>query len=347
MRYFVQQLGSEQKLEEYLGKSIIQIKADYKDDVRNMLLSQSMQSKITSGVTVTPADVRSYYNAIPPDSLPLINSEVEVGQIVKMPPVSKEEKKNVKDKLNKIRDRIINGEDFATLAVLYSEDGSAKDGGELGFRGRDELVPEFSSVAFELKGSEISKIVESPYGYHIIQLIERRGELINVRHILMSPKNSSADILKAQQFLDSVYTLLKTDSMTFSNAAAKFSDDAESKYNGGLIVNPQTGTNRFETSELDPTTFFTIDKLKPGQYSQPVKFQGRDGKPAYRLLYLKTRTEPHRANLKEDYQQIQNVALAQKQAKVLGDWVKKKKATTYIKLDDEFKSCGFQYQWVN
>lgn len=347
MKYFISQLGSEQKLEEYLGKSIIQIKADYQDDIKNILLAQTVQSKITSGVTVTPAEVRDYFKSIPPDSLPYINSEVEIGQIVKMPPVSEEEKKNVKEKLEKIRERVVAGEDFATLAILYSEDpGSARNGGELGFVDRGDLVAEFSAAAFNLKGKEVSKVIESPFGYHIIQLIERRGEQINVRHILMSPKTSYSDLAKAQSYLDSIHQLIKTvDTLDFAEAAVRFSDDAETKNNGGLMINPQTGTTRFETQELDPTLFFTIDKLKVGEISQPVKMSTRDGKQAYRLLYLKTRTEPHQANLKDDYQKVQNVALSQKQAKVLGTWVSKKRSSTYIKMDDEFKACQFDYKW--
>lgn len=347
MRYFIAQLGSEQKLEEYLGKSIIQIKADYKDDVREMLLAQSMQQKITSGLSVSPAEVKEFYNSIPKDSLPLISSEVEIGQIVKTPPVSDSEKKSVRDKLEKIRERILGGEDFATLAVLYSEDpGSAKQGGELGFVDRSELVPEFSAVAFNLKGSEVSKIVESPYGYHIIQLIERRGEQINVRHILLAPKTLYSDLAKAESFLDSVNNLIKTiDTLTFAKAAEKFSDDTDTKFNGGLMVNPQTGSTRFTTEELEQTLFFTIDKLKVGEVSTPVKFQTRDGKAAYRLIYLKTRTEPHKANLKEDYQSLQAAALSKKQAKTISDWIRKKKMSTYVKVDQSFNNCKFQHNW--
>lgn len=347
MRYFIAQLGSEEKLEEYLGKSIIQIKADYKDDVKEMLLAQSMQQKITSGMSVSPAEVKEFYNSIPKDSLPLISSEVEIGQIVKTPPVSESEKKAVREKLEKIRERILKGEDFATMAVLYSEDpGSAKLGGELGFVDRADLVPEFSAVAFNLKGSEVSKIVESPYGFHIIQLIERRGEQINVRHILITPKTLYSDLSKAEAFLDSVHKLILTrDTMTFAKAAAKFSDDADTKFNGGLLVNPQSGSTRFTTEELDQTLFFTIDKLKVGEISSPVKFQTREGKQAYRLIYLKTRTEPHKANLKEDYQSLQGAALQKKQSKAMSDWIRKKKLSTYVKVDQSFNNCKFQYNW--
>lgn len=346
MRYFISQLGSEQKLEEYLGKSIVQIKAEYQDDIREMLLAQQMQQKITSGITVSPAEVKDFYNSIPADSLPVINSEIEYGQIVKQPPVSEEEKKAVKDKLEKIRERIINGEDFATLAVLYSEDpGSSRNGGELGFVDRNDLVPEFSSVAFNLKPGEISKVVESPYGYHILQLIERRGEQINVRHILLAPKTSSTDLLKAEASLDSVYRILIADTIKFQAAALRYSQDEETKNNGGMVVNPQSGSTRFTTEEIDGTLFFTIDKLKVGEFSKPVKFQTRDGKTGYRIIWLKTRTEPHKANLKEDYQTLQGAALQRKQSKQIADWVRKKKLTTYVKVDPSYQKCGFQFNW--
>ena len=344
--YFIKQIGSSEKLEEYYGKSITQIKEDFRGDIKNLMLAKTMQGKITGDIKVTPADVRAYFNSIPSDSLPLLNSEVEVGQITKKPPIDEKEKVRIKEKLNDLRERIVKGEDFATLAILYSEDpGSAKAGGELGLLGRVELVPEFAAEAFNLKGKEVSKIVESQFGFHIIQLIERKGEMINVRHILLTPKTSGADLYKAQQFLDSVHQLIGKDSVTFADAAFKFSDDVDSKNNGGLISNPQTGSSKFETAELDQTIFFTIDKMKVGDVSEPVIMQSADGKKAYRLLYLKSRSEPHRANMKDDYQRVQNIALSLKQNKVIDAWIKSKLATTYVKLDDGYKACAFKHQW--
>ncbi len=347
IQYFTKQIGSEQKLEEYYGKSISQIKEDFRSDIKKLLLAKSMQGKITSDIKVTPADVRAYFTSIPADSLPLLNSEVEVGQITRKPPIDEKEKTRVKDKLNEMRERIVKGEDFATLAVLYSEDpGSARLGGELGLLNRNELVPEFAAEAFTLKGKEVSKIVESPFGYHIVQLIDRKGELINVRHILLVPKTSSADLIKAQAFCDSVHQLILKDTLSFSDAALKYSDDSESKNNGGIIPNPQTGSSKFETSELDQTTFFTIDKLKVGEISEPVIMQTPDGKKAYRLLYLKSRSEPHRANMKDDYQRVQNIALSLKQSKVIDNWIKNKLKTTFVKIDEEYKTCNFKHDWL-
>ena len=347
IQYFIKQIGSEQKLEEYYGKNISRIKDDFRGDIRKLLLAKSMQARITNDLKVTPADVRSYFNSIPVDSLPLLNSEVEVGQITRKPPINDAEKARVKEKLNELRERIVKGEDFSTLAVLYSEDpGSARLGGELGLLNRNELVPEFAAEAFTLKGKEVSKIVESPFGFHIIQLIDRKGELINVRHILLVPKTSATDLYKAQLFCDSVNQLLKKDSLNFADAAFKFRDDAESKNNGGIIPNPQTGSSKFETSELDQTIFFTIDKLKVGEISEPVLMTTSDGKKAYRLLYLKSRSEPHRANLKDDYQRVQNIALSLKQTKVIDAWIKNKLKTTFVKLDEEYKSCLFKHEWL-
>lgn len=346
IRYFVAQIGSVQKLEEYYGKSITQIKNDFKTDVRKLLLARTMKGKITADIKVTPSDVRTYFNSIPVDSLPYINSEVEVAQITKTPPISDAEKKYVKEKLEKLRDRIMRGEDFATLAVLYSEDpGSAKNSGELGFVKRNELVPEFAAEAFTLKGKEVSRVVETQFGFHIIQLIERRGDEANVRHILLTPKTNSSDLIKAQQQIDSIRALIVSGKYTFAEAAAKFSDDKETKYNQGLMINPETGTTRFEMDELDPQLFFIIDKMPVNDVSEPVKLLGTDNKASYRIVQLKTRSTPHKANLKDDYQRVQQIALVQKQNKAVDDWIKKKVNTTYIRLDDDLTTCKFTHSW--
>jgi peptidyl-prolyl cis-trans isomerase SurA len=348
IRYFAQQLGSEQKLEEYYNKTIAQIKDEFRDKIKEQLLIQTMQNKVSGNITISPSEVRNYYRSLHPDSIPFINSEVEIARIMKSPPISEEEKKQTRERLEKLRERILAGADFAAMAALYSEDpGSAAKGGELGFMGRGMLVPEYEAVAFELKPGEVSRIVETPFGYHIIQLIERLGEQFNTRHILMVPKTNPSDLLKAQQSLDSVYQLLKTDkTLTFEKAAEKFSDDAETKYNGGLLVNPATGTTRFEINELDRQLFFAIDKLAIGEFTKPLLYQTPNGKKAYQILYLKTRTEPHKANLKDDYQRLQNAALQQKQAKAINDWINKKKKSTYIQIDESYKNCIFKNNWL-
>ncbi len=348
MRYYIQQIGSEQKLEEYMGKSIAELKEEYKGDIRKMLMARTVQQKITAEIKVSPGDARNYFNSIPTDSLPRINAQYEIQQIVKHPPVGEKEKKYLKEKIEKIRERIVNGEDFGALAVLYSEDiESAKRSGELGLVARTDLVSEFSAAAFALKGKEISSVVETQFGYHILQLVERRGEMINVRHILMIPKLSSADMQKSQMQLDSIYKQISDKTITFEEAAEKFSDDEGGKTSGGLIINPQSGTSNFEVEELDPSTFFVIDKLKVGEVSQPTKLPNPDGKQSYKLLKLKSRSTPHVANLREDYQRISNIALQLKQNKAINDWIIKKRKNVYVKLDEEFLACKFKHVWVD
>lgn len=348
MRYYVAQVGSEEKLEEYYGKSIAQLKEDFKEDVREMLLARQVQQGITADIKVTPSEVRTMFNSFSVDSLPLLNAEMEIAQIVKKIEVNEDEKNIVREKIRKIRDRIVDGEDFATLAVLYSEDTeSAKRGGELGFVGRNDLVPEFAAEAFNLKGKEISRIVESQFGFHIIQLIKRRGEMINVRHILVSPKFSSTDIKKAQLELDSIRNQIVSGKITFEEAAIKFSDDSETKLNGGLLINPATGTTKFDVAEIEPGLFFILDKLKLGEISDVTKQAGSDNKPAFKLLKIKSKSEPHRANLKDDYQRLQNIALQQKQAKAVNTWINKKRKQSYIKITEEYMGCQFRNTWFD
>jgi peptidyl-prolyl cis-trans isomerase SurA len=343
IRFFVLQIGSEKKLEEYYGKSINSIKDEFRTSIKNQLLTQQMQQKISGNVTVTPAEVKAFFNRFPIDSLPFVNAEVEIGQIVIEPTISKEAKAAAKEKLNTLRERILKGENFSTLAILYSEDpGSARKGGELGLVPRGTFVPEFEAAAYNLKQGEVSKIIETEFGYHILQLIERRGEQINVRHILITPKLDGSDLLRAKNKIDSVYAILKADTLSFAEVAMRYSDDKATKDNGGLIINPQTNTTRFEMNQIDPSLFFVIDKLKVGEYSEPQIFQTQGGKQAYRILYLKTRTEPHRANLKDDYQRLQEAALAFKQNEITRKWISKKLQTTYLRIIPEYTTCNFE-----
>jgi len=345
--YYAEQMGGEEQLEKYLNQTITEFKAEMHDNMENALLQQNMETKITENVKVTPSEVKAFFNNLTADSIPTVSSVVEVGQIVIMPKVSDAEKEKAKTKLTGIRDRILKGEDFSTMAVLYSEDeATSTKGGELGLTARGVFDPEFEAAAFKLKAGEVSPVILSEYGYHIIQLIERRGETINVRHILIKTKVATEDLLKAKQKLDTIYNLIKADSLSFEKAALKYSDDP-SKTNGGLLVNTATGTSKFEPDELDATVFFVVDKMKVGDISQPVPMKTDDDKQAYRILYLKSRTEPHRANMKDDYDYIQNAALKLKQNKAIDEWIKKKAAKTYIHIDDEYKKCKLNYQWFN
>ncbi len=346
IRYFVAQIGSVEELETYLGKSIAQIKDDFREKIRDQLLIQQMQSKIAGDIKVSPADVKTFYNSIPKDSLPFVESEIQVAQIVRKPPVNSAEKERVFKEISDIRQRIIDGKSFASMAAFYSEDvGSAAKGGELGFVSRGDLVPEFEAAAFQLKGKEISPVIESMYGYHIIQLIERRGELINVRHILMAPKASPDDLEKARIKLDSISQQIRLGNISFEDAAQRYSDDADSKNNGGLMVNSATGSTFFEISQLDQSLFFVIDKLKVGEMSEPVVIRSGEKKEAYRIAMLRSRTEPHIANLEEDYQRILSAAENEKREQKVRDWIARKRKSFFVKINPDYTWCTFINDW--
>ena len=352
LHYFIQQFGSEERFVAFYGKSVEEFKVDLRDNVRDLLLSQQMQGKITADMNVTPNDVKVYFSSIPADSVPLINSEVEVGQIVKKPAITADAKKEAKDKITNIRTRIVKGEaSFAALAALYSEDpGSANKGGLYEHIQRGQFVPEWDAQAFKIKPGEVSEVFETMYGFFIIQLIERRGDEVDARSLLIAPKVEPQDLLRAKMSLDTIFTKLAMDTTTFNDMAAKYSDDEESKNSGGLLVNPQNGASRFQMDELgqwDQNVAFAIDKLKIGEYTKPIPFQTKDGKQAYRILYLKTRIAPHKANLKDDYQKIQAIALAKKQEKAIQAWIKKKLVGTYVHITDDYKNCPYSNKWIN
>ncbi|MDP1745150.1 MAG: peptidylprolyl isomerase [Bacteroidota bacterium] len=352
IQYYIQQFGSEERFIAFYGKSVEDFKIDLKDNVRDLLLAQQMQSKITGDVTVTPNDVRTYYKSIPEDSIPFINAEVEVGQIVKKPQTTPEAKKEAKQKIEDIRQRIMKGDSqFPAMAALYSEDpGSASKGGLYEHIQRGQFVPEWDAWAFKLKPNEISEVFETVYGYFIIQLIERRGDEVDARSLLIAPKIEPGDLLKAKQSLDTIYTKISADTISFSEVAAKYSDDEETKNSGGLMVNPMNGATRFQMDEIgqiDQTVAFAIDKLKVGEFTKPMPMTSRDGKQAYRIVYLKTRTSPHRANLADDYQKIQAVALSKKQQEAIQTWIKKKSVNTFVRINDDYKNCTFNNKWIN
>lgn len=351
LRYFISILGSEERLEEEYDKSIVEIREEFHDLVKDQLMIQQMQAKITDGVEITPAEVKAFFHAIPKDSLPFISAEAEIGQIVKEPPVSEEEKTRVKAELEALRQRVLKGESFGTLAYLYSEDpGSARQNGELDFLSRGQLVPEFAAVAFNLAPGEISEIVETEYGFHIIQGIARRGETVNVRHILKIPKVSGDDLVKSKRFLEKLSKdIITFDTLSFERAAGRYSDDKDTKNSRGMLVNPADGTTRFQLDQLgqiDPSLFFVVDKLEVGQTSDPVVMQKPDGSRAYRLVKLVSVTEPHRANLGQDYQRIHDLALSEKRGKAIREWIGQKIGNAYIRIDPDFSKCTFENTWV-
>lgn len=352
MKYYIAQFGSEEKFVAFYGKSIDDYKLELKDDVRDLLLEQQMQSKITGDMSVTPNEVKEYFKSIPDDSIPFINAELEVGQILKKPTISVEAKKEAKDKIEAIRQRLLSGSTtFAAMAGLYSMDpGSASKGGVYEHIQRGQFVPEWDAWAFKLKPNEISEVFETVYGYFIIQLIERRGDEVDARSLLISPAVDASDMYKAKMALDTTYSRLLADTATFADIAARYSDDDDSKNSGGLIINPYTGSTRFQMDELgqmDQTIAFSVDKLKIGEFTKPAPATTSDGKQAYRILYLKNRTLPHKANLVDDYQSIQAAAMARKQKEIIQTWVKKKSADTYVHLADDFKDCTFNNKWIN
>lgn len=345
IRYFVSQFGSQEKMEKFYGKTVPEIKDEFRSIIKEQMMAEEVQQKIIENIKVTPSEVRAFYKNVLGDSIPVIPGEFEVGQIVKKPPVSSTELNAVRDRLRAYRTRILAGERFETFAALYSEDqGSATRGGELGFYRRGELYPEFEAVAFRLEKGELSDIVKTKAGYHIIQMIERRGETINVRHILLRPKPSPVELEQARNFLDSLAREIRAGNLTFEEAL-KHSDDP-GKMHGGLIINPYTGTPRHEAEHLDPNVFFVVDKLKPGEISNAVPFLDEEGYSAFRLLYLKERVAPHNANLNDDYDRIKNWALENKQHQAIVEWTKEKTKKTYISIAERYRNCNFETRWI-
>lgn len=345
IRYFISQLGSQENLEKYYKKDMAEIKEELRRMRRDQMLQEQVQQSILANVEVTPAEVRKCYHDLPNDSIPMVNSKYEIAHLVKKPPITLDEKLEVKDRLYKMRKRILDGERFSTLALLYSEDpGSAKKGGELGFHGRGEFAPEFEAAAFNLRDGEISEVVETEFGFHIIQMIERRGEFINVRHILLTVKVSPEALQTAYDELDSIATLIHNDSLTFDEAVRQFSDEKD-KISGGLLVNPNDGSTLFDASELDQQVSVAVNRMKVGEISAPVPMKTSDNKDAYRLLYLKRKTAPHKANLKDDYTLIRDWALQKKREDIINKWIANKSQKAYIRVIDDFKDCDFMFDW--
>ncbi len=351
MAYFISQFGSEEKLEKYYGKRTNVLKDELRSEVQEQMLANKMEGKISGeSVKLTPSEVRLFYNSIPEDSLPLFDSEVELQQLVRKPSFSAEAKKEAKDLLESYRERVVSGQSsMSTLARLYSEDpGSAKDGGFYANVARGVMDPTFEGVAFRLKKGEISQVFETVYGYHFIELVQRKGELLDLRHILVMPKMSNADFFNCKKQLDSIYTEIKEGRISFEDAVRKYSDDADTKQNGGLMINPQSASTRFDNetlSQIDPKLIVTLNSMSIGDICTPVQFMSHDGKPGFRILKLKNRIDPHKANIKDDYQRLMLMATAHKKQEDVRNWVRVHSKNTYIRLDPGFE-CQFQNDWV-
>ena len=351
INYYVGMLGSEEKFEAFYGKRISVFKEELRDDVKDQMMAQKMQQKVTGDVKLTPSEVRNYFGTLDVDSFPLINSELEIAHIVKKPPVTDEAKAEVRSQLEKYRQRVLNGESMSVICALYSEDpGSARNGGRYEAVMRGTMVPEFEAVAFRLKPGEVSEIFQTTYGLHFIQLISRKGEVLDLRHILMSPKISQLDVYKAKQQLDSIRNLIMEGHISFSDAALKFSDDADTRQNGGALVNPNTASTKWQLEELgqmDQNLVFMFEnQMKVGDVSPVIQYVGTDAKQAWRIIYLKSRSEPHKINFKDDYTKLLSMATFDRQKSLITAWIGKKSKTTYIKLNDEFNSCKLEYKWT-
>jgi peptidyl-prolyl cis-trans isomerase SurA len=327
-------------LEELYGKTLEQVKLELREQVREQMIVSKMEDEMTKGVAVTPSEVKRFFAKIPKDSLPYISASVEVAQIVRIAKVSEAQKSITRGELMDIRKRILAGEDFAELARKYSDDPSViQNGGEMGWSGRGRMVPEYEAMAFKLKPNEISMPFSSPFGMHIMQLIERRGSEYNSRHVLISPKPSVQDLQNATRYLDSIRLLVVHDSIKFQKAAKEFSDDVPTKGNGGFFSDRDGGT-RLTVDELDPIIFFKLDSMTVGEISKPIAYRTDDGKDAVRILFYKGRIAPHEASLEQDWTKIQAATLAEKKDKILQKWFQKARTDVFINIDPTYDNCG-------
>ena len=344
--YYYQFVDSPEELERHFKKSIYEIRDDLRKDLHDQILAQKMQQKITEDIKITPSEVRSFFNRMHKDSIPLINGQAEVAQIVMYPPYSEEAISEVRQNLLNLRREIIEGKSFRTLAVLYSECPSSVEGGDLGFKSRGELDPEFVKAAWALKNrNDVSRIVESKFGFHIIQLIERRGDQVRCRHILMTPKPNPEAITTVTNRLDTLVQLIRKEEINWNAAAFRYSQDEKTRFNGGLMINPNERSslfqsNSFEMTEFEKADYEVIKKLKIGEISEPYESRDEKNRPVYKVIKLINQTDPHRASLKTDYSFLQDLALNEKMFNVIREWVDEKIETSYIYIDDSFKRCG-------
>ena len=346
-------MNNDRKLfQEVYGQTVSEMREQVKDDMQRKLLGDKMQAEIMKNVDITPAEVLEFYNRIPKDSLPYFNAEVELAELVIYPQINEEERAKALEKINKVKDLLKAGEDFATLARKYSDDGSARDGGDLGWTTRGSFVPEFEATAFQLEVNETSDVIETEFGYHILQLLERRGNSIHTRHILVRPRITDADLQKTVNKLDSIKMLIAADSLSFPDAVHRFGDKRVQSYsNNGRMINPKTTNTFFETADVDSEIFFSIDTLKVWDITPPIEYRTPLGDYSYKIVQLQGRTTPHKANLKQDYSRIQDAAKESKRNVAFSDWVDKHIPNTYIVIDPQYKDCPnidkWQAKWMS
>lgn len=352
VEYWIQQAGSREKLEEYKKQSISQIRNELHDIVHDQMTTQKMREKLVENIKVTPGEVRRYFKDMPQDSIPFVPTEVEVQIITQTPRIEQEEINRVKDELRSFTDRINKGEtSFSTLARLYSEDpGSARSGGEIDYAGRTTFDPAFANVAFNLTDpKKVSKIVESEFGFHIIQLIDKRGDKIKVRHILLKPRISDKAVSSSLARLDSIRTDITKGLFTFEEGATVISDDKDTRNNHGLMSNimGSARTSKFRMQDLPPEVARVVDTMKVGEISAPFSMINDRGKTVCAIVKLKNRVDGHKATITEDFQVMKDLVLGKRREEKLHEWVADKIKTTYVRINDRYKDCKFEYQgWI-
>lgn len=351
MNFFIRQIGSREKLEEYYRKTYTEIKEEMRQTIADQSLVQQVQQSLVQNIQVTPSDVRKYYNTLSEDSIPTIPAQVEVQIITIEPPIPDDVIEATKNRLREFADRVKSGEaDFSMLARLYSDDTeSAKQGGELGFAGRGTFVPEFANAAFALtEPGNISRVIETEFGFHIIQLIERRDDRVNCRHILLRPKITSDIKIKTLTTLDSIATDIRTDKLTFDAAASLMSSDKDTKMNNGLMTNQNSGSSKFEYQDLPSEIAKLVYTMKPGELSEPFSmFSQKLGREVFAIVKLKNYIPTHKANLTDDFQTLKTMCESQLREKTIKEWLKKKILDTYIYISPEWRDCDFEFkEWI-
>lgn len=348
LQNYINQLGGEDQLENYFNKNIFEIKDEMYTPIKNSLIVQKSKYEITSSIKITPTEVYSYFQTFNYDSLPIINQKVMVAQILKFPPPTIQSIEETKNKLEKLKERVVNGESFATLAILYSEDpGSSRNGGLYTSIRRGMFVREFESVMFSLEEGEISNVFQTEYGYHILRLEKRKRDNVDIRHILMSPKISPIDLNNTRDLMSDIRDSLILNKISFSEASKNNSDDLDTKYNGGKLINLSSGDSFFELHELENSIKLEIEKLNENEITQPLYVKLDNGKEAYRLFKLIKRINSHKANLKDDYKKISQMALEKKKNDIISKWIEDEIKKTHIYIDNKFKSFNLQYNWLN
>ncbi len=348
MAMYISYMGSEKAVEEYFKKPITTIKSEMQEGIRNQLLSQQMRQQIVKDVTVTPSEVRHHFKTLSEDEIPTMPTQYEYAQITFQPKVALEEQNRVKARLRELKKRIENGSSFATMAVLYSEGPSAKEGGVIGYLGRGQLDPAYASVAFNLKPGKVSNVVKSSFGYHIIQFVDKKGEKINTRHILMKPKVSVEAKEEAIERLDSMANMIRKDEISYEQAAMMFSFDKNTRNNGGVAINANTMSSKFSVEDLDGDISKILTKMELNEISKPFEtIDPETQQSIYKIIKLLKKVDSHKADLQNDYQKLSDMYLVSKKERVLNEWISTRQSETYIRIDATYANCNFDFKdWV-